>query len=150
MCDSNIKIKMTFILLFFSSVAVAEMYKWVDEDGNTHYSQAPPVSDVKVETIAPPRAVDTESAQRELQRRMEKIDAITDKRMLAKEEKEKEEIEAEQTKEKCQQLNKRLKSLLLRPRANKKDEEGNLVRMGEEERQKEISDTTQQIKEKCS
>ncbi len=137
-------------MLFFSSVTAAEMYKWVDENGDTHYSQAPPVSDVKVETIEPPRSVDTESAQKELQRKLEKINAITDKRLLAKEEMEKEEAEAEKTKEKCEQLNKRLTSLLVRPRANKTDEEGNLVRMGEEERQKDIKDTTQQIKEKCS
>ncbi|MCG8614453.1 MAG: DUF4124 domain-containing protein, partial [Pseudomonadales bacterium] len=29
------------------------MYKWVDEDGNTHYSQSPPPAGVEGTTIKP-------------------------------------------------------------------------------------------------
>ena len=36
-----------------TSVLHAVTYKWVDEDGNTHYTQSPPPGDTKAETIAP-------------------------------------------------------------------------------------------------
>lgn len=150
MCDLNIKIKIVFIMLCFSTVSFAEMYKWVDENGKTHYSQSPPVSDVKVETIAPPPPVDTSNAQKEVQNNVEKADALREKRLVAKEESEKENLEAKKRQQECKQLNKRLASLELRPTANKTDKEGNVSRMTEEERQKDISNTKKQINEKCS
>ena len=36
-----------------SQLAVAEMYKWVDDEGNTHYTQSPPPGDVEKEIIKP-------------------------------------------------------------------------------------------------
>ena len=40
------------IVTHFAAVqAIAEMYKWVDQDGVTHFSDEPPVSEQKVEII---------------------------------------------------------------------------------------------------
>lgn len=43
------------ILGLLTVPAAAAMYKWVDEEGNTHYSQTPP-PDRPAETIAAPKA----------------------------------------------------------------------------------------------
>jgi hypothetical protein len=150
MCDLSVKINIAIIMLFISSISHAEMYKWVDENGETHYSQSPPVSDVKVETIAPPPPIDSSNAQKNLQQTLEKANSLREERMVAKDNREKEENEAQQLEEHCQQLNARLTSLQVRPRANKKDEEGNLVRMTEEERQEDIDKTKNEISEKCN
>ena len=150
MCDLNIKISIVFILFFTSTLSIAEMYKWVDEDGNTHYSEKPPVADVEVETIAPPPPVDTNKAQQELQKTLEQANSLREGRVAANEEKQKEKNEAEQKKQQCQQLKEKLEVMEYRPRASKKDEDGNIVRLGEEERQKEIANTKKQISEKCN
>ena len=151
MCDLSVKKYIAFILLFINFPSIAEMYKWVDENGNTHYSQSPPVSsDVNVETIAPLPPVDTSNAQQDLQQTVEKAKSLREERLVAKENKEKEENDKQQLKERCQQLKERLYSLQVRPRANKKDAEGNLVRMTEDERQEDITKTKTEIKEKCN
>jgi Domain of unknown function (DUF4124) len=150
MCELTTKINIILIMLIVSPVSVAEMYKWVDENGETHYSQNPPVEDVQVETIAPPPRVNSEDANQSLSKTKEKADSLREERLTAKENKEKEKMEAQQLKEQCQQLKQRLTSLQVRPRANKKDENGNLVRMTEEERQSDIEKTEKDIKDKCN
>ncbi len=52
----NIKTASTLIitatLLLLSGTAFCQIYKWVDNDGNTHFSSTPP-SDGKAETVQP-------------------------------------------------------------------------------------------------
>ena len=48
--------KLTFVLLvialfFFVNLAVADMYKWVDQNGAIHFSDTPPSTENQVETI---------------------------------------------------------------------------------------------------
>ena len=47
-------------------------------------------------------------------------------------------------------LKERKESLSFRPRANKEDENGNIVRMTEEERQKDINEMKAEISKKCN
>ncbi len=148
MCDLIAKI--VFIMLFFSSVSFAEIYKWTDDDGNIHYSESPPLSNQTVEEITPTQSVDTTDAGNKLQEQIEFLDARREARLTGKKEKEKEKADAIQQQEKCQQLNQRLTKLTTRPRANKRDAEGNIVRMGEEERQEEIKQTQRDISEQCN
>ena len=146
MCDSITKI--VFIMLFFHSVSFAEMYKWTDDNGNVHYSGSAPV-DQKFEEIAPVKSIDTAAAENKLRERLEYTDARRESRSASKAEKEKEKADAAQQKKLCQQLNERLMHLIRKPRANLIDEEGNVTRMGEEERQDEIKYMQQEISEQC-
>jgi hypothetical protein len=50
-------------LLFLPLLAQAQMYKWVDENGHTQYSDRPPPSGVKSEQITKGRAPGTAPAQ---------------------------------------------------------------------------------------
>lgn len=45
---------MVILVLFLSSPAMADMYKWVDQDGVTHFSDKPPASEQNVDTIKTP------------------------------------------------------------------------------------------------
>ena len=69
----------------FSGTVVAELYKWVDADGNTHYTQSPPPDGIAVDTIKPPPKVNTESAKKEQEVRQKKLDAIIKSRAKQKE-----------------------------------------------------------------
>ncbi|HKK16999.1 MAG TPA: DUF4124 domain-containing protein, partial [Gammaproteobacteria bacterium] len=57
------KISPILLALLVSSNALAAMYKWVDENGEVHYTQTPPPGDIQAETIKPPPDVNTEKAR---------------------------------------------------------------------------------------
>lgn len=131
-----------------SSISLAEMYKWVDEDGNTHYTQSPPPEGMEGTTIKPPPKVNVRQAQKELETR---------KRLLAdmeKERKEKQQAtikkqqEEKQQKAKCEQARARLASYE-RPRVNLIDEEGNPIRATEEQRQAELAKSRELVEKLC-
>lgn len=50
-------------ILALSATAFAQMYKWVDKDGKTHYTDTPPPADTKA--LAPPRGGGTAPSRRE-------------------------------------------------------------------------------------
>lgn len=144
------------VLLLTSSVimcnlASAEMYKWVDADGNTHYTQSPPMGDVSVETIKPPPSrVDTEAAKKAIEMQKKTLDKIRDDRISAEEEKEKKEEEILAKQQKCKQAKKRLTSYQQRPRVSIENPDGTTRIMSEDERQSEINISKDNIKTFCS
>ena len=75
-------------LIFWFAVGncYAEMYKWVDADGQAHYSEKPPAGDVKVTTIKAPPKVDTEKALKELEEHENKHKGIDEERKQKAEE----------------------------------------------------------------
>ena len=147
---SNItKISLFVCGILFCIAASAEMYKWVDEDGNTHYSQSPPVSDVEVETIKPPPTIDIDAANKALEEQKKKADKLKDERLTAKEEKKKAEEETAQKQKECDMAKKRLASYQ-RPRVNVKNPDGSLRVIEEEERQAEIKKSKEYIEKACN
>lgn len=56
----NVKFLLVVVLLAISSQVMAKAYRWVDEDGKTHYSDAPPpqvsdkVQEIKIDLPPPP------------------------------------------------------------------------------------------------
>ncbi len=137
--------------LILCNLANAEMYKWVDAGGNTHYSQSPPVGDVSVETIKPARSrVDTEAATKALEAQKQSVDKIRDDRISAVEEKKKNEEEVLAKKQKCEQSKKRLTSYQQRPRVSIENPDGTKRIMSEDERQSEINKSKDNIKTFCN
>lgn len=45
------RVLLGFVLLLTCSLSFAEIYKWKDSDGRTRYSDTPPPSNIKVESI---------------------------------------------------------------------------------------------------
>ncbi|MBM2830851.1 MAG: hypothetical protein HW411_1641, partial [Gammaproteobacteria bacterium] len=63
------------ILFFLLSMnCFAAMYKWVDADGNVHYTQSPPPEGVESATIKPPPEVDTGNAIKQLEDQKQRAD----------------------------------------------------------------------------
>ena len=116
-------------ILVLSSIALsvsAEIYKWVDDEGNIHYGEKPPSTNTKeeVETIKIRDNVDTQRAAETLkkkskslndlsdERKQEKADALNDKKELAK------------NKMRCEQAKKQLANYQ-HPKVNIKESDGN-------------------------
>ncbi|MEM7027872.1 MAG: DUF4124 domain-containing protein [Pseudomonadota bacterium] len=132
----------------FSINSQAEMYKWVDEQGNTHYTQSPPPDDIKAETIKPPSKVDTDGATKTLEQKKKKVDDLREKRITSAEEKQKAENDIREKEEKCNQAKERLASYQ-RPRVSLENPDGSLRVIPEEERQVEIKKSQGYVTEFC-
>ena len=129
---------------------VAAMYKWVDKDGQTHYTQYPPPDeDIQVETIQPPPDVDTAGARKELEQKQEKIESIEEERSKSAEEAAEKAKLSALNKANCDLARDKLNQLNNIPRVYGTDAEGNRVRLGEDERQARIAEARKDIKEWC-
>ncbi len=149
----NKTVLLSYIFLIFSSIFFtlgvnAEMYKWIDEDGNTQYSQSPPIGNTAVEIIKPPSRVDTESAAKALDERKETADKLREDRIKSTEENQTAEEEALAKQQKCDQARKRLASYQ-RPRVSLTNSDGSKRVLSDEERQAEIAKSNESIKTYC-
>jgi hypothetical protein len=69
---SGLALLLPFLAAFGTGMPVsAQMYKWIDEDGVTQYTQHPPPGDIRAEEIKPPPAVDPGEADRQIDRSRE-------------------------------------------------------------------------------
>jgi hypothetical protein len=138
-------------LLCLASVTHAEIYKWVDENGNMQFSQFPPEDQVaeKIE-IKTTKPVDTEGAQKEID------DLITSQQDAAKaaEESATAAEAAEQEKaakaENCRIAKANLTNYQNNPGRRVTDENGNITYIKEEDRQAKIKEFQAQIDEFCN
>ncbi len=126
----------------------AEMYKWVDEQGVTQYSQQKPPEGVDVSTVKAPAKVDTESALRALEQKQQQFKQRGESEDLKAAAAKKSQQEMALQKSNCEKAKARVTSMQ-RPRVNTVDAQGNSVRLGEEERQKRLDEAQKAVKEHC-
>jgi hypothetical protein len=137
------------LLLSFLSLAFAETYRWVNEDGVVTFSQSPP-PDVEAETVKiksqpPSSAVDSQKQLQELQQKL--ADSAEDRALKEEQEKEQAEIEATNSKN-CSIARKNLEQLTALGNRLYKTEDG-LVRLTDEQRQEKMDKAREHIKEYC-
>ena len=125
------------------------MYKWVDDEGNTHYTQSPPPGDIEAKTIDPPPKINPDHAKEQLENRQELLQQARDGRHQAVDQKRKEEQDLAGKKAECDKAEARLASYQ-RPRVNLLDEDGNPSRATEEQRQAELAKSRELIKKLCN
>jgi len=136
------------ILVTVAMNAPAATYKWVDEQGQVHYTQTPPPSGVQGETVKPPPKVDTESAVKELKAKDKGFDKRLEKQTEQAEEQQQTMAEAEEKKAYCVQLQGNLNGLQNSQRIYEK--EGDIRRrITQEERQARIKETQEKIAKDC-
>ena len=114
--------------------SLATAYKWVDEDGNTHYTQTPPPGDTPGEAINRPSRVDTEAAQGEIRALTERADKLRAERAEKAEQRQKKLAQEAERQARCQQA-RASQAGYERPRVNEVMVDGSRRIMGEEERQ---------------
>ncbi|MBI1732943.1 MAG: DUF4124 domain-containing protein, partial [Gammaproteobacteria bacterium] len=76
----GVALSSAFCLAALALPAGAEMYKWVDENGNVHYTQERPPPGIEGQAIKPPPEVDTESARKQLESRQKLLNDAQDAR----------------------------------------------------------------------
>ena len=146
----SLRFSIRLILLYFVAInCYATMYKWVDEEGNTHYSEKPPVGDVEVQTVKPPPKVDTESANKALEGKQNKLKEIDNDRA-----KQAEAVAAENErmgidKKNCETARKNLASVNANPRVYGTDADGTRYKLGEDARQAKIAAANEAVAKYC-
>ena len=114
--------------------SLATAYKWVDEDGNTHYTQTPPPGDTPGKAINRPSKVDTEAAQDEIKALTKRADKLQAERAEKAEQRQKKLAQEAERATRCQQA-RTSQASYERPRVNEVMADGSRRVMGEEERQ---------------
>lgn len=138
-------------LLVISAPAAAKLYKWVDENGVTQYTAYPPLKGNFKELKKPAKpAVAPAKAQSDLEKRLENFNKRRDDSAKSKAESSKKAAEAADSKANCAKAKKNLDYYTTHPRVKFKDKDGNVVFLGEEQRQKKMQDIRDVIKKVCN
>lgn len=137
-----------------TDASAEKFYKWVDEDGTTHYGTRPP-ADKQTEKV---KVSNTQSSSSNLDQ--DRLDQSRDKMLQDKIDKQnsaeadavkKEEDEyKKQIAENCKVYKSNLNTLQNSPRIKQTDKDGNVTYLGDEARKQEIEDTKKFIQENCS
>jgi hypothetical protein len=147
--------RLLFLLVACASVAAqARVYRWVDEDGVTVYSQTPPPTGeaTTVRTDAGPNAEETAAARERLRRQIEQdFDANQEARQL-RQTKVEEAAEAEQHRLEegnCEAARHNLNALANLGARMVRTPDGEYTRLSENEVQRLMQQARDQIKELC-
>ena len=142
-------------LLAFATVSAATdphyIYKWSDDQGETHYTQFPPAGRKAERMNAPPPPVESpEIAEKNLQNQVEIMEQQNEEQQQgAKDARQWAEIQKIRRKN-CETANQNLVNLQRGGNVRYMGADGKIMRLTEEERQKRIDEANSQIKENCS
>lgn len=134
----------------FALTAQAAMYKWVDEDGLTHYTQQPPPDGIEGETLEGPPDVNTENARQELKQDQKRLKQLEKSRQEEEAQQKKREQRAALYEKNCRLARERLNNLRTTGRVRAVDEEGNVRRLPVEEHEARIASVEEKVSKYCN
>ncbi len=147
------KLPILFSLIILAGLATgsqAAMYKWVDENGQTVYSQTPPASGQSTRIKPPPPPAETpEEARQRLNQRLQRFEDKAEDKELASQKEAKEEDMTEVYKSNCAAAQNNLFFLESNPRKLVGQPDGSYVRITEEERQQKMQEAREQVEKFC-
>ena len=124
-------------------------YKWVDEEGNVHYTQTKPEDVTEAEKIKPPPGPETEKALLDLREDQSRSTTLENER----EKKRIEEINrknlAENKKKNCESTTEILKQLQNYERVKTVDADGTVRWASDEEKQSQIEEAKANVRKWC-
>jgi len=139
------------MLAYFASNAAADVYKWTDENGQTHYSQqAPQQHDAKLIKTPPPPALNPDDAQQKVDQLIKQQQADREQRLEQQQQQQKAAQEIAIKQQNCTTAKHNLQQYQDNPARRVVDAEGNVTRLKEEDRQQRIQEFQQQINEFCN
>ena len=144
------RILLTTCLLCCSLVTHAAMYKWVDENGVTQFSQYPP-KDQPAERLRPPPppAEDPAAAQERLQKQIDRFDNRRLMEETGRQEQVQQEAEAAQRQQRCEAARHNLEVLQLGGGRRIRTESGEVSRPTDEQREARMQAARKAIEENC-
>ncbi len=153
--NPNKMLKTSLILICFLfplNVALAELYKWVDDAGNVHYGDTPP-SKNQSEIMKPAPAADAKEAQRLkqrtkkiLQQQRQQVEASRNKDKQVSKNAESRKLSVEK---RCKHAKAELGFYKNRGKHTVLDQEGNLTKVKPAERKQKIIELGSFIDENC-
>jgi hypothetical protein len=144
-------IQIIAMCLLFSS-GHAAVYKWVDADGNTNYTQHPPPVDIEGDIIKPPPDIDTKGALKGLNENQKLLEDKQKEREKQAEDQEFDEANAAIRRSNCQLGRDKMASLRLtaKPQSRSVSEDGTVYKKTEEQWQAEIKQAQEIIDKNCN
>lgn len=138
------------LLFIFTTASIADVYKWVDTNGETHYSQQPPRGE-KVEIIKapPPPAIDPNVAQQKTDALIEQQTADREAQIDQRKQLKSKSEQAGLKKDICQKMKHNLQQHQDNPGRNAIDAKGNVTRLSEQDRQAKIKQLQNNINTHC-
>ena len=140
------------ILLFSCSYAAhGEIFKWVDEQGNTHYGDKPTddQSSTQLDITEPESNKPVPEKEDRDERRRRLADVLQEDRLKKVEEKNKVLVEKEQLNKKCAYAKDQLKQYEDSGYLYNLDKDGNRIRMSDEYKTSAIVNLRSQISKNC-
>lgn len=148
---------MHYFLLFalflgFIFGAHGQVYKWVDQDGNTQYTDQPPPSgaaqdEKKLKIKSPPPPPDNKITTTE--KLDEKMQAFKERRALEQKAEAKQQVEVVENKKRCASAQGQLKIFQESPRLTFPDGQGGIVYADDDMRLKKIAEAQRDIATYC-
>ena len=135
-------------LLLFVSPVMAEIFKWVDQNGVVHYGDKPTANSEQMEVQVKETSSPQNSETRE-ERRQRIADALESDRLDRQKQREKDKSEGERINRECVYAKDRLKNYKRAGRLYDLDKDGNRVVLPDKSRDKAIADLQRQINIKC-
>ena len=143
------RLKKIAVLLFMSALAVsanAELYKWVDENGEVHFSDKKPAGQDYEEKEYDTSVSKTDEVAKKHQRDMDKyLDQLANKREIEQKEKSEKVSKTAKNQGKCTRFKKSYEKIKDKPGYYTRDKEGRRKLFGQAERDA----LEQKIKENC-
>ena len=144
-------IPLLFTLFLLTSAHAGQVYKWTDENGQTHFSQFPPAKapaeNIEVNT---PKAANSKQATEQLQKMRQQLqEQVVDRTTESAEEKQAAE-EAQRMAENCKKAKQRLIDLKNNGRIYKTLENGDREWYDEKGRENLIKDAQKDVTKYCS
>ena len=136
----------TLMLALSTSAMASQVYKWVDDKGVTHFGAQPPQGQqaTTINTAAPPPRQVPSTPAPSIEEQLDPEQAAIDKKVkddVAKQEAERKRF--------CEQARHNLAQLEINPRVRIEDD-GQVRRLSEDERQERISELKTSIAENCT
>lgn len=152
----NKKILLTIALVSIPLViplrsTAAGLYKWVDEQGITHYSQQPPATG-KFQAIKPPPPPPENAGQEAIERLKAQRQELDERRAARQEaaRERQEELESNEAREEaCRQARENLAQLEAHNRIALRNADGSYTYLDEEQRQQRIAEMRERVSNYC-
>jgi len=137
------------LLLFFSALANAGIYKWTDENGNVHYGDKPTTSSEQLNVSVEAPSSPTTSDETREERRQRITESMTDERLAREKQKAEAKQEKAEKNRQCVESKDRLKRYKRAGRLYNLDKDGNRNTLSDASRDKTISNLEKEISKNC-
>ncbi len=142
------KISIILMFCFYSTHAGAQIYKWVDEQGNIHYGDKPIVNSEEMDIDVKKKGNLKVSGTRE-ENRQKLLNAYAEDQQRKNKEKEKLKKKKKKRQEHCMRSKDNLKTYERASSLYNLDKEGNRVTMSNDEREKATATLKKYLKKYC-